>query len=419
MPIQFRCEFCRQRLGIADSKAGALVDCPACGRSLKVPDADGKAPKTSASRTKAAPDPQLHSALQRLSEIGLDSAPESNPAPDSASPTHKVVPRKAAKTPATPAKHGPGSPAGHPAKPTATADPLNELAALPAAPPDELPLLAEPELLEESGGDEEVPASPASDPAPRTSAPHSSETLTAPLATALAELAAQPSPAPVPVAPHRSALKHSFPVLIPLLTALLMFTAGYLAGNTTARPPAAPESPPAAPSSQIDSPAPAPTPADTPVPAGRISGLIQAASADGNTTPDAGALVIIAPAMNPSELRIDGRFLRDAPDTPGRRAITTALEQLGVRLTFAADDGTYSLPLPAPGPCVLIVVSRRNARPASAPLPADVATHLNQWFTAPSPVTGRLQTVVRTVTAPGNATGNATGVQQTIIVPAM
>jgi hypothetical protein len=81
----------------------------------------------------------------------------------------------------------------------------------------------------------------------------------------------------------------------------------------------------------------------------------------------------------------------------------------------AGEDGTYSLPLPDPGPCVLIVVSRRNARPASAPLPTDVAAALQQWFTAPSPVTGRLQTVVQTIAA----AEAGTGVRQNITIPAM
>ncbi|HID22034.1 MAG TPA: hypothetical protein EYP14_06490, partial [Planctomycetaceae bacterium] len=42
MPIKFRCKHCRQLLGIARSRAGAVVDCPACGRTIRVPGLDGR-----------------------------------------------------------------------------------------------------------------------------------------------------------------------------------------------------------------------------------------------------------------------------------------------------------------------------------------------------------------------------------------
>lgn len=42
MPIKFRCQHCRQFLGISRTKAGEIVDCPTCGRTLRVPRLDGK-----------------------------------------------------------------------------------------------------------------------------------------------------------------------------------------------------------------------------------------------------------------------------------------------------------------------------------------------------------------------------------------
>ena len=41
MPIKFRCSYCRQFLGISRSQAGGVVDCPTCGRSIRVPKLDG------------------------------------------------------------------------------------------------------------------------------------------------------------------------------------------------------------------------------------------------------------------------------------------------------------------------------------------------------------------------------------------
>jgi DNA-directed RNA polymerase subunit RPC12/RpoP len=41
MPIHFRCCFCKQLLGIAQRKAGTVIDCPTCHGKIWVP-ADGE-----------------------------------------------------------------------------------------------------------------------------------------------------------------------------------------------------------------------------------------------------------------------------------------------------------------------------------------------------------------------------------------
>src|SRR6185436_14271417 len=41
VPIKFRCNYCRQFLGISRAQAGGIVDCPTCGRSIRVPQLDG------------------------------------------------------------------------------------------------------------------------------------------------------------------------------------------------------------------------------------------------------------------------------------------------------------------------------------------------------------------------------------------
>lgn len=67
MPIKFRCIHCRQFLGISHAKAGCVVDCPTCGRSVRVPPRDGHA--------EAVPDPKIDlqdSALaDALNEVSL------------------------------------------------------------------------------------------------------------------------------------------------------------------------------------------------------------------------------------------------------------------------------------------------------------------------------------------------------------
>ncbi len=41
MPIKFRCYHCKKFMGISRSKAGNVVDCPTCGRTVRVPELDG------------------------------------------------------------------------------------------------------------------------------------------------------------------------------------------------------------------------------------------------------------------------------------------------------------------------------------------------------------------------------------------
>ena len=77
MPIKFRCQHCRQFLGISRSKAGEIFDCPTCGWTLRVPDLDGS--------IKPLPDPgldmgdsKLAKALDELASIENSSRGESH-----------------------------------------------------------------------------------------------------------------------------------------------------------------------------------------------------------------------------------------------------------------------------------------------------------------------------------------------------
>jgi hypothetical protein len=68
MPITFRCLHCSHLLGISRSKAGDLVDCPACGRTIRVPDLDGKIRPVTTEGINPA-DPRLMQAFEDLAEI--------------------------------------------------------------------------------------------------------------------------------------------------------------------------------------------------------------------------------------------------------------------------------------------------------------------------------------------------------------
>lgn len=410
MPIQFRCQFCRQRLGIADSRAGTLVDCPACGRSLKVPSIDGQI--ASAPPEHRAADSQLQSALQLLTAFGTESpaVPSEPPAPQT--PPHQTSPKSTLT--ASPPKIGSKSAALlNTALQTPANPPLAELATLPVT-LDEPPLLAQPHLLDDVTIPEHQDDSSASTTIP---AGTSTDAANSQLATALTELAAQQPAAHATADAPRSPFHPYFPILIPLLTALLAFFTGILVANsrhgstagTSPRTSADADTDLATVSPEQSQPAP------TPPAANHIEGTVFAQTADGRTEPDAGALLIIAPAKNTSQLRLDGRFLRDDQSTVAHKALTAALREFDVSFAFAGADGSFSLPLPRNGSCTLIAVSKRIARPAAMPLADTVAASLAEWFTTPSPITGRLHAVTQNINVP--APGEGVRQDITIAVP--
>ena len=79
MAIQFRCNYCKSLLGIADSQAGVAVDCPRCGRTQKVP---GRSPRPAEGNP--VPDLRLQQALSALSDLNTTPATISTQNSDSA-----------------------------------------------------------------------------------------------------------------------------------------------------------------------------------------------------------------------------------------------------------------------------------------------------------------------------------------------
>lgn len=73
MPIKFRCEHCRQFLGISHTKSGSLVDCPTCGRTIRVPDPEGFVQPLPELKLNLK-DAKLATALEELAMFGQDAA---------------------------------------------------------------------------------------------------------------------------------------------------------------------------------------------------------------------------------------------------------------------------------------------------------------------------------------------------------
>lgn len=73
MPIKFRCDKCRQFLGISRAQAGHVVDCPTCGRATRVPKLDGTREPLPTQPGLESADPSLLNALDQLADLGTDS----------------------------------------------------------------------------------------------------------------------------------------------------------------------------------------------------------------------------------------------------------------------------------------------------------------------------------------------------------
>lgn len=95
MPIKFRCHHCQQMLGISRSRAGAIVDCPGCGRTLRVPNTDGTTDPLPADHSTDTDRESLINALTELS--ALADAPTTSA--DRRADSVRIVPLSALRTP--------------------------------------------------------------------------------------------------------------------------------------------------------------------------------------------------------------------------------------------------------------------------------------------------------------------------------
>lgn len=76
VPIKFRCYRCNQLLGVARSKAGAVVDCPKCSAELIVPEPPPAEPETGVPSGQNLPEPSTSTLDSGLALDFLDIRPE-------------------------------------------------------------------------------------------------------------------------------------------------------------------------------------------------------------------------------------------------------------------------------------------------------------------------------------------------------
>jgi len=329
MPIKFRCPHCSQFLGISRTSAGSVVDCPACGRTLRVPHLDGRVDPLPSPKLNLA-DESLLDALDQLG--GLENAAASAK-PYVMQPPAAAAPRIATAPQPIVVEALPPQPVPLPGM-AAGVDPLAPLIA------------SEPVVVR---------------PAERLRGPSRRDLLVAvvtagsvwPVAWWLGRSSRRdvgPGPAPDPVG------SRSTPASI---------DGASEAASTTA---------------DI---------ANSPQPA--LVGRITYVGADAEARPDAGARILAFPESRAGSSKLSVVGFRNGSAETDRQLAGESLRLLGGAFAVADAEGRYQLFLTSSGPYYLLMISRYQARDPGGALPSDLSKILVDYFDSPAPLIGQTQ----------------------------
>ena len=328
MPIKFRCEHCHQLLGISRSKAGKVADCPTCGRSVRVPELDG--------RRDPVPPPQLDlndsrlaSALDELAQIGLE--------PDEATPAAAEL------------DHAPPTPEVISPEPLATPEPIE-----PPAPikPQDVQVSAPQPAMDRSATNDAL-----SELARGGGSPTSADTL-------------HPT-----VTRQRQATLLSLPVIGMLLAAVIVgFGAGYFVGqrgtndstSTTNGNGNGADHAAAANGEAAGKPA--------------VKGRITYENEDGDRRPDRQARVLVFPQQRTGRRKLDITGLRTSDSPDDFRSAAAAFRALGGDVTLVDEEGNFEISLPAAGTYHILVLSNYQPRDSDEVIEAALLNLLSQYF---------------------------------------
>lgn len=345
MPIKFRCPHCRQFLGISRSKAGALTDCPTCGRTIRIPDLDGTVKPVPGPALNLG-DSELAGALDALARLDAPAEGKAPPRGETGPPPISVK-----------------------------AIDIQELEPVPVAEPVEV----EPAL----------PAEPAASSRSHAG-PHAAGTVK-PSADALDELIRlDPAAAVGESASRRTVSKMS--ALLVIVVGIFVFGIGVITGRLTA-PSAGPDKPTSlaggpSPEEQASS-----TPADEipPEPDGEripaLSGRLTYASQSG-VEPDRGARVIVFPKERQGTARLPVVGFRAGADPADQALARTSIRALGGDYATADEEGRYTVRLGAAGEYRVLFLSRFQPRDESGFLEPALQETLASYFDRPAALIG-------------------------------
>lgn len=371
-----------------------IVDCPTCGRTIRVPELDGTIkplPKPGLN-TK---DSELARALHELASIGeSEPPPESNESKAEPEPKRKPVLRSVeiAPLPAPvpievsappPPQHQSSTPAeGRPW--ASTAAPGEAWRRLIAAANDGS---GDASSEDQAGTRDEVALVPAAQIAAAFASQTAGENEEpVPLAELVSEIVpadSRPQPA------NEGGSFHWTPQLSLIFSGILalVFAVGFWAGRVTSMPAV----PAAQPVSQADSARPDPfMPADaSPARTPSIRGRITYVTGSGERKPDRGARLLALPAQRSGSTRITPVGLR--PDAPSedRQVAMTTIRAAGGDFAVTDDEGRFEIALSGAGQYHILVLSNSLSRDDVETGAVDAV--LNPFFERPAQIYGRVR----------------------------
>lgn len=394
MPIKFRCQHCQQLLGISRSQADAVVDCPRCGRALRVPGVDGKTQPLPTNRPATHADEDLRSALTALSTLTALGEDSTALGKGSSAATTLRADAKPSVTNGQTKSH-------------AVVQDVQPVA--PSKASDDPQISAAAEHVPEFHGSAEAAEAAQRQPdvvsTSTTTAEHlPDEDLLVPLReladfgkTTTAGSAANSTET---LSSHRSSeTRPRRNKVVLAIVAVLLFGNGFLIGrglfSTEGSVPVEDDAEPlalqqgagvAAENANVTSPSDASTVATD---GKSISGRVVYEDESGAVLPDAGALVLALPDDRSGSLRLDGGPLWLRTDAPDRRAVIAALQQLQAEVTTANEDGRFQLHRFTDSHRLLVISKHRQRAQQEEPA-VEVVERLRRWFESVPHLTGRL-----------------------------
>ncbi len=371
MPIKFRCNYCRQFLGISRAQAGGVVDCPTCGRSIRVPLLDGT--------VKPLPSPELNMQDAHLARA-LDELANLGDLLDQPLPAARSSAREAAE-----------DDDDENAIPQPIPEPI----------PIEVPIAPTPiKLNPPVQALESVPDSSAVTPGESVPNGHNAVDRAAGSAAArdrglFAELASlAPLDAPTIVSNGRQREDEtsappqvntrpfrSRPVFGRTTFAVVALFLGGMFVERFAR---------VIESLNPSTSSPAGPPAPAAVVAGEVTGRITFQSAEGESQPDRGARLIVFPNERSGEVKLPVTGFRPADGEADAKVAAAALKALGGALATADEQGRFHLDLPAGGYRIL-VLSHFQSRDETEAIDAAITKQLADYFDKPTDLLGRVK----------------------------
>lgn len=422
MPIKFRCQQCRQFLGISRAQAGEVVDCPTCGRTIRVPELDGTVKPLPQPGLKF-DDTRLKHALDEIALIGDeqpqkpgDGAKPDEPASDDAASRGNVGTRAGVATLDEPsAIELPPLPAPEPVAlsplPTRGIDygaAVDDEALSSESSEEDRPwrstaqprdswkqLIADAALKEKEDWEAASAAELAGCQADKKTDVESGDES----ASAVDPSAGQAEPSAPVVAIDRESAFLGFSTWFAIVGLIVLIcSAGFWIGRSTAITWSIDQT------GQLEQ-EPSPVVPVNSAAAGElvagIEGRITWKSESGQWIPDRDACVIVLPVNRDGVSRVSFVGLRRGDSDEDRQMVESSLQAMGGAVGFADEAGRFQITLSEPGEYHVLILSRSVGRSADADDTETVET-LSRYFDRAEQLLGRLAYRFETIRFPGS-----------------